>query len=137
MTGGEKLLIGGAVGLGIFAYLKFRSNNQSSPPISTTAPPRIKATVSLAGAPPALVPLAQPAANAIHNLNSAIGLQPGLQADWTRNPDGTFTDGQGCKITLAPDGKSYTRKCPGGTGIQHAISSGISTISKNIGSIFS
>lgn len=137
MSGGEKVLIAGAVGLGVVAYLKFRSNAQSNLSPSASAPPRIKAVVSLAGAPPALAALQGPAANAIHNLNKALGLAPGLQADWTRNPDGTYTDGSNCKITLSADGKSYTRKCPGGTAIQHQISSAVSTLSKEIGGFFS
>jgi hypothetical protein len=137
MSGGEKVLIAGVVGVGVFAYLKFRSNQQTNLPPSAYAPPTIKAQVSLAGAPPALQPLQGPASNAVHNLNKALGLAPGIQADWTRNPDGTYTDGSNCKITLSPDGKTYTRKCPGGTAIQHEISSAVSSLSKEIGGFFS
>lgn len=117
MTTGEGLLIAGVTGLGVFAYLKFRNQQTASrPPV--TAPPVLRAQVSLAGAPPVLAALQPAASNAVHNLNKALGLNPGIQASWVRNPDGTYTDGSGCKITIAPDGKTYNRDCSQSTWLE-------------------
>src|SRR5215831_3692765 len=99
MTGGEKLLVVGAAGIGIFAILKFRqnaANNQISPP---GAPPKINAQFDMSGlaaAGPLGAPLAvlqAPTKAAVDKLNTAIG-GSNPYAGLTRNSDGTYTDGQ-------------------------------------------
>ncbi len=114
MKGGEILLVAGAAGLGIFAIIKFRNSASVSPPPGGA--PTVTATFDMSGlgaAGPLGAPLAvlQPTVKAgVDKLNSAIG-GSNPYAGLKRNSDGTYTDGQGCKLTFKPDG-TYTRVCP-------------------------
>jgi hypothetical protein len=117
MTGGEKALVVGAVGLGIIAILKSRTSptNVISPPGS---PPVInsrfdRSAIGLAG--PLGAPLAIVADNVttpvISSINKAVGgVNP--YAGLKKNPDGTYTDGMGCTIKFNANG-TYQRTCHG------------------------
>jgi hypothetical protein len=129
MTGGEKLLIAGAVGVVGLALLKARANASAPPPTTATGGPAFSniptGTVVAPSLSPtfgsliALFPYApQVSALAavsitpvVNDINKAIdGANP--YGGLTKNANGTFTDGMGCIITFHADG-SYDRNCGG------------------------
>lgn len=144
MTGGERLLIVGAAGLGIVAFLKFRQNNpnQISPPVGPSSlNPRFDMS-GLGAAGPLGAPLAvlQPlVAGGINKLNSAFG-GANPYAGLTKNANGTYTDGLGANVKLNSDG-TVTRTNPNwkntnGGKIIYGTGQAIKSIGGAIASIF-
>jgi hypothetical protein len=161
MTGGEKVLIVGAAGLGIVAFLKYRSAAVpiSSPVGSPPTGPVVGGFVQTGPVLPQLGPayaVLKPIADnittpAINKLNSAIGgYNPyGPPTNLTQNPDGTFssTDQMGIKTTYNKDGTVTRTNTVGyftpaakqikaaATGVKN-VAVGVVDDFKRIGSIF-
>jgi hypothetical protein len=162
MTGGEKVLIVGAAGLGIVAFLKYRS--ATALPVSPsvgTAPtgPVVGGFVQTGPVLPqfgpvyaALKPIADNITTPLINkVNSVVGGYNayGAPTNLTQNPDGTFssTDQMGIKTTYNKDGTVTRTNTVGyftpaakqvkaaATGVKNAAV-GVVDDFKRIGSIF-
>lgn len=144
MTGGEKLLVVGAAGLGIVAILKFKQNNPSqiSPPVgaSNINPQFDMSGIGAAGPLGAPLAVLQPGVKAgIDALNKGIG-GANPYAGLTKQADGSYKDGLGASYTFNADG-TYTRKNPSwkqtnGGKIIYGTGSAVVNAFKSVGSIF-
>lgn len=130
MTGGEKVLVVGALGLGVFAYLKFRNVSQSkiSPPVPTSASPNlVNSVLGLPGLRQAYLVLKPIADNVttpvINKLNSAVG-GPNVYG-----PPAVVIDSKGNVTSKGVGGTTITYKPGGGVTISGGNSVG-SKISK-------
>jgi hypothetical protein len=116
MKAGEIILIGGAVGLGILVIVKARQAQSSAVVPPAGAPPIVNAQFDMSGLgaagplAPILAPLQPAVKGTIDTVNKKIG-GANPYAGLTKNSDGTYTDGMGCKLTFKPDG-TYNRVCP-------------------------
>ena len=116
MKAGEIILIGGAVGLGILAIVKARQAQSSAVVPPAGSPGTIDAHFDMSGLgaagplAPILAPLQPAVKGTIDTVNKKIG-GANPYAGLTKNSDGTYTDGMGCKLTFKPDG-TYNRVCP-------------------------
>lgn len=116
MTGGEKALVVGAVGLGILAFLKSRSAASALPP-NLSGPSTLTPTFTDLGPGAGILapiynvtkPLAPVIQKPLAVINNRIGgFNP--YGKLTRNSDGSYTDSAGCKITFLPNGTMH-RDC--------------------------
>lgn len=133
MTTGEGLLVAGVAGLGVFAYLKFR-NNQQSPSVGSSKPAAVQNGLvnSILGLPglrqayQVLKPIADNVTTpAINKLNSAVG-GPNIYG-----PPNVVIDAKGNVTSKGVGGTTITYKPGGGVTITGGTSVG-SAISKSV-----